>query len=94
MPFFSDLLTIYFIAILIVAAVMTAADKIFAKKGMWRIPEATLMLVGFLGGAISMFATMKAIRHKTQHKKFMIGLPIMIVFHIVCACAWVFNFYI
>ncbi|MBQ2694620.1 MAG: DUF1294 domain-containing protein [Clostridia bacterium] len=94
MPFFSDLLTIYFVAVLIVAAIMTLADKFFAKKGMWRIPEATLMLVGFLGGALSMYITMRTIRHKTKHKKFMIGLPIMIALHVACAAAWIFAFYI
>ncbi len=91
MPFFSDLLTIYFVAVLIVAAIMTLADKFFAKKRMWRIPEATFMLVGFLGGALSMYVTMKTIRHKTKHKKFMIGLPVMIAVHAVCAFAWIFN---
>lgn len=75
-----------------VAAVMTVADKIFAKKGMWRIPEATLMLVGLLGGALVMFITMRTIRHKTKHKKFMIVLPLMIALHAALACFYIIKF--
>lgn len=36
------------------------------------------MTTGFLGGALLEFLTMKIIQHKTRHKKFMIGLPVMI----------------
>ena len=90
MPFFSDLLAIYFVAVLIVAAIMTLADKFFAKKGMWRIPEATLMLVGFLGGALSMYITMRTIRHKTKHIQFMVGIPAIAVIQIAAVCALIF----
>ena len=92
MPFLSNLIIIYFVVISLVAAVMTVADKVFAKKGMWRIPEATLMLVGLLGGALAMFITMRTIRHKTKHKKFMIGLPLMIALHAALACFYIIKF--
>jgi uncharacterized membrane protein YsdA (DUF1294 family) len=92
MPFLSNLIIIYFVVISLVAAVMTVADKIFAKKGMWRIPEATLMLVGLLGGALAMFITMRTVRHKTKHKKFMIGLPLMIALHAALACFYIIKF--
>lgn len=92
MPFLSNLIIIYFVVISLVAAVMTVADKIFAKKGMWRIPEATLMLVGLLGGALAMFITMRTIRHKTKHKKIMIGLPLMIALHAALACFYIIKF--
>ncbi len=94
MPFLLKFLLIYFILISVVAAIMTAADKFFAKKGMWRIPEATLMLVGLLGGATAMFISMKTIRHKTKHKKFMIGLPLMIALHAGLMCAYIYFSYI
>ena len=92
MPFLSNLIIIYFVVISLVAAIMTVADKIFAKKGMWRIPEATLMLVGLLGGALAMFITMRTVRHKTKHKKFMIGLPLMIALHAALACFYIIKF--
>lgn len=65
----------YIAAINIIAAIITIADKSRAKRELWRIPEAKLMLVAFLGGAFGEYLTMKLIRHKTQHSKFMLGLP-------------------
>lgn len=76
---------IYFALIAVVAVIITVADKSAAKRGKWRVPEATLMLIGLFGGALPMYVTMKTIRHKTKHKKFMIGLPLEIALHAAVA---------
>ncbi len=76
-------LTVVFAVMSIIAVVITVYDKLAAKSARRRVPEKALMLVGFLGGAIAMYAAMQLIRHKTKHKKFMIGLPIMILLHIM-----------
>ena len=94
MSLFSKLAIIYFLIIALISVIMTAADKIAARKGAWRIPEATLMLIGLLGGATAMFITMRTVRHKTKHKKFMIGLPLMIALHAALICLIVFKFFI
>lgn len=91
MSLFSKLLIIYLAVLSLVAVVMTITDKAKAKRDAWRIPEATLMTVGLFGGALAMYVTMKTIRHKTKHKKFMIGLPLEIVLHAVIACLFVFG---
>lgn len=91
MSLFSKLLLIYFAVISLVAIILTVADKAKAKREAWRIPEATLMLVGLFGGALPMYVTMKTIRHKTKHKKFMIGLPLEIALHALIACVIVFG---
>ena len=91
MSLFSKLLIIYLAVISFVAIIMTIADKAKAKRDAWRIPEATLMLVGLFGGALSMYVTMKTIRHKTKHKKFMIGLPLEIALHATIACVIIFG---
>ena len=44
-----------------------------------RVPERTLLIISALGGSIAMLITMRTIRHKTQHMKFMIGIPAIIV---------------
>ena len=44
-----------------------------------RVPEKTLFAFSIAGGSIGMYATMYLIRHKTKHKRFMIGLPIIIL---------------
>lgn len=87
MPQFSDLLLIYLLIIGLAAVIITVADKNAAKKKRKkkRVPEATLMLVGLFGGALPMYVTMKTIRHKTKHKKFMVGLPLEIALHAVIA---------
>ena len=69
----------YFAFISIVAVIITVHDKRAAKKQKWRIPEKTLFLVALLGGALAMYITMLTIRHKTLHKRFMIGLPLIII---------------
>ena len=45
----------------------------------WRVPEAQLLLISALGGSVAMYLTMQTIRHKTQHPKFMIGIPAIMV---------------
>lgn len=77
----------YFAFISLVAFMITVYDKRAAQKNKWRIPEKTLMLIGFFGGAIAMYAAMQMIRHKTKHKKFMLGLPIFMALHIAIIIA-------
>lgn len=80
---------IYFAAISLVAIATTCLDKHRAKKGKWRVSEARLMLLGFLGGALFEWITMRIIRHKTKRKKFMVGLPIFFILH---AAGWAAGF--
>ena len=41
------------------------------------------MLLGLFGAALPMYVVMKKIRHKTKHKKFMLGLPAEMILHII-----------
>lgn len=70
---------IYLAVISLVTAIVTAIDKYKAKKGAFRISEATLFILALLGGSLGEYLTMKAIRHKTLHKRFMIGLPVIML---------------
>ena len=72
----------YLSAISIASVYLTIKDKKAAINHQWRVPESMLLFFGFLGGAVAMLVTMKKIRHKTKHFKFMIGLPIEILLHI------------
>ncbi len=75
---------VYFGAVSLFSAILTIADKIYAKKaGHRRIPEATLLSYAAFGGSVAMLFTMLMIRHKTRHAKFMVGLPIIILFQAV-----------
>lgn len=68
---------VYLVLINIVSACLTVWDKRRAQKNGWRVRERTLLLVAILGGSPAMYGVMKKIRHKTKHKKFMIGLPVI-----------------
>lgn len=70
---------VYILLINLVSVIICIADKKKAKKGKRRISEKTLFLLCFAGGSIAMYLTMKTIRHKTKHKRFMIGIPIIII---------------
>lgn len=72
------ILAIYFILINTVAAIVCITDKVEAKTGGFRVPEKFIFVISILGGALAMFVTMLRIRHKTRHKRFMIGLPLII----------------
>ncbi len=77
------ILIAYILMINIVASITVVIDKKKAIKHKQRISEKNLMLLGLFGGALGEYLTMKSIHHKTLHKKFMIGLPLEIVLHII-----------
>lgn len=83
---------IYFAVISPIAVVVTCYDKIAARKRPRnRTPEATLLFISALGGSVAMLITMLIIRHKTLHKKFMIGIPVIIILQLALAAAvWYF----
>lgn len=74
-----------------IAVLATVYDKRQAKKHRWRIPESTLLLLAALGGSPAMLVTMRAIRHKTQHKKFMIGIPVIMILQIAAVLYFIFR---
>ncbi len=69
----------YLLAINAVAFFSYGIDKLKARKGWWRIPEATLLLLAIIGGSIGAWLGMKVWHHKTMHKKFRYGLPLIIL---------------
>lgn len=86
------LIAVYFAFISILTVVITCIDKINAKNGSKRIPEDFLMTLGLLGGSPAEYITMRFIHHKTKHKKFMVGLPVLIVIQILIISAlWVYT---
>ena len=76
-------IVIYLVLVNAVAFLLMLADKLKAKKGAWRIPEATLMGIAVIGGSIGAICGMNLFRHKTKHPKFYIGLPLILALQIV-----------
>lgn len=80
---FPEFCVIYFVLINLISVIITVYDKYCAVNNKWRVKELTLLLFSALGGSISMYITMQIIRHKTKKLKFMLGIPIIIVFQFV-----------
>lgn len=59
------------------------ADKLKAKKNLWRIPEATLFTVAVIGGSFGCILGMYTVRHKTKHLKFTIGMPLILAVQVI-----------
>ena len=84
---------IYFAAVSLVSVFVTVYDKRAAKSGKRRIRESTLLLLSALGGSLAMYITMKKIRHKTKHKKFMIGIPVIMLLQVSAILYLYFVYY-
>ena len=72
----------YLLAVNIVTFILYGIDKYKAKKGKWRISEATLLTMAAIGGSIGAWAGMRLWHHKTMHKKFKYGIPLIIILQV------------
>jgi uncharacterized membrane protein YsdA (DUF1294 family) len=78
-------LYLYLLIINALGFLLMLVDKFKARNGLWRIPEATLMGVAALGGSIGSLAGMYLVRHKTQHPKFTVGIPAILIAQLALA---------
>lgn len=74
--YYLDLFIIYIASIFTFA--LFAWDKHLAVFQKTRVPELILLLFSFLGGAFGALCAMIIFRHKTNHKKFTICVPIFV----------------
>ena len=78
-------LLIYLLIINILAILVMGLDKKRARNQAWRIPEKTLFFLSIIGGSLGSVAGMYLFHHKTRHWYFVIGMPLILVAHIVLA---------
>ena len=74
-----QIILIYLVAMNVVTFFMYGIDKWKAKRSKWRISEATLLGMAVIGGSIGAWLGMRVWHHKTMHKKFQFGIPLIIV---------------
>lgn len=81
MPEISNIkiLLLYFIIINVIGLTLFGLDKWRAKRGAWRVRERDLFLVAVAGGSLGGLLGMYLFRHKTQHLKFKLGFPLIIL---------------
>ncbi len=81
----TKLILLYLLIINAIGFVLMLVDKHKARKNLWRIPEATLMSAAALGGSIGCLIGMYTVRHKTRHRKFTLGIPLILAAQIALA---------
>ena len=86
------LLAIYIVAINLFAYILYGVDKSKSKKAKWRISERALIIIALVGGSVGALLAMKKFHHKTKHKKFTIGVPLILVAQIALAVYVIINF--
>ena len=74
-----DALAVWLVVINAATFAVYGADKSREKKGRWRIPEKTLLLLPLLGGSVGGLLGMAVFHHKTRHWYFRLGLPLMLL---------------
>ena len=73
----------YLIFINIMGLLSMYLDKYFSKNNMYRISEKSLFFIAILGGRAISELGMYQFRHKTKHRQFTIGLPIILFIQLI-----------
>ena len=73
----------YILAINLVTLIVYGIDKFKAKNDLWRISEFALFALAIAGGSMGALGAMYIFNHKTKHKKFIIGIPLILLVQIV-----------
>ena len=81
-PEMMNIILYYLLAVNIATFFLYGIDKYKAKNGRWRISEATLLTMAAIGGSIGAWVGMRIWHHKTMHKKFKYGIPVIIIMQI------------
>lgn len=63
----------------VLSFVLMGVDKRRARQNRWRISERTLLLVSGLFGSLGGLLGMRCFHHKTKHRRFAVGIPVMLV---------------
>ena len=84
---------IYMAVMSIITFAVFGLDKYKARHNRWRIREKTLFLLALLGGAPGAYLGMNVFHHKTLHKNFKIGIPLIMLaqFALIGWCLWKSN---
>ena len=88
-----QLIFYYLIIVNALGLLFMLIDKQKARRGAWRIPEATLLTVAALGGSMGCIAGMYLFRHKTKHLKFTCGLPLLLILNFTVLAAIKYLFF-
>lgn len=88
MTVYSSILLFYGV-MTVIGFVSMWRDKRQAKQRAWRTPEATLLTIAFLGGALGTLLAMQLVRHKTRTAKFQLFVPLALLLHATVWILWI-----
>lgn len=74
----------YLIFINLIGFIAFGIDKRRAIQHKWRIKEKVLFTLALLGGGIGCFIGIWVFHHKTRHKTFTLGIPVIILLEALC----------
>jgi len=74
---------LYLISLNVISLLLVALDKAKAKRKGRRVRESWFFLLALAGGAMGIYAGMLFFRHKTKHRKFTYGIPLLIVINFI-----------
>ena len=81
----------YILAINLYGIFVMYSDKKKSQKKSWRTPESTFFTIAAAFGALGIFMGMRLFRHKTKHKKFVIGIPIILVVQLFIFFTYIYK---
>ncbi len=87
-------LFLYLLLINAASFVLMLVDKYKARRNLWRISESCLFTFALLGGSVGSLLGMYLVRHKTKHRKFTVGMPLILVLQmivIIWCCVEIFS---
>ena len=79
-------LTILLVYMLIVNSycfILMGMDKRRAKGHKRRVPEKDFFVLSAVGGAAGCWLAMRIYRHKTKHRSFVVGIPLLLTFNVI-----------
>lgn len=72
----------YLVGINALTFALYTLDKQRARRARWRISERRLLILAIIGGSLGSWLAMKLWRHKTRHRLFSLGIPLMLAVHL------------
>lgn len=88
----TSFLVIYLLLVNLCTFLIMFADKKLARHGGQRVPEATLLFFCAVGGSVGGLAAMYLFRHKTLHRKFTIGVPLILCLQLILAAFLIWRY--
>lgn len=84
-------LALYLVLINLITFAAYGIDKRKAQKNAWRIKESTLLLLAAIGGSVGALLGMQLFRHKTKHRQFTVGVPLILLAQIALVVWWLMR---